>query len=105
MILVIITLLFVTVQPFKEDSSHFTTINICCMLLLALSYTSVTGAVTVSSSQRHEQAQILYLFVMLVALILPLLYISAIVLHSMYSQRKFRTDVITELRNGYEIIP
>ena len=105
MILVIITLLFVTVQPFKEDSSHFTTINICCMLLLALSYTSVTGAVTVSSSQRHEQAQILYLFVMLVALILPLLYISAIVLHCMYSQRKFGTDVITELRNGYEIIP
>ena len=106
MILVIVALLFVTVQPFKEDSSHFTTINVCYVLLLALSYTSVTGAAGAASSQRHEQSQaILYLFVMLVALTLPLLYISTIVLHWMYSQRKFGTDVIAKLRNGYEVIP
>ena len=105
-ILVIITLLHVTVQPFKEDSSHFTTINICYVLLLALSCTSVIGAAGAASSQRHEQSQaILYLVLMFVAFALPLLYISTIVLHCMYSQRKFGTDVIAKLRNGYEVIP
>ena len=106
MILVIITLLYVTVQPFKEDSSHFTTINICCVLLLALASTSVMGAVAASSSQGHRQSLVvLYLVVIIVAFTLPLLYISTIVLHWMYNQRKFGTDVIAKLRNGYEVIP
>ena len=103
MILVMITLLYVAVQPFKENSSHITTINVCCFLFLALLHTGVTGAVVASSSsEKHEQSmRVLYLVVIIVGFILPLLYISTIVLHWMCSQQKFGT----ELRNGYNVIP
>ena len=106
MILVKITLLYVTIQPFKEDSSHFTTINICCVLLLALSYTSLMGAVAASSSD-EQPLIVLYLVAIIVSFTLPLLYISTIVLHWMYTHWKFGTctDVIAKLRNGYEVIP
>ena len=104
MILVIITFLYVSIQPFKEDSSHFTTINICCVLLLALSSTSLMGAVAASSLD-EQSLIVLYLVASIVPFTLPLLYISTIVLHWMYTHRKFGTDVIARLRNGYEVIP
>jgi hypothetical protein len=105
MVLVLVAILFVTAQPFKDDVSHFTTINVSFVLLLALWYTCAIG----STESIMKQLQIVpLLFVMAtVTTILPLLYVSAIVLHWMYSQRRFGTDVVTRLcawKNGYNIV-
>ena len=100
MILVMVALLFVIFQPFKENVSHFTTMNTFFLLLLALSYACFIGF------EYFPQPLIFLLFIVIlvISVIFPLLYI---ILHWMYSQRKFGTDVIAKLRawrNGYDVI-
>ena len=104
-ILTVVALLHVTVQPFKENVSHFASINAFFLLLLAMWYTCVTGSI--SSAKRQSSFEMLYFVMALIVVILPLMYISAIVLHWIYSQRKFGTDVIAKLsawRNGYKTL-
>ena len=106
MILAVVALLFVMVQPFKENTHHFATINAFFVLLLALLHTSFIGAIGASFSV-WRSLKALYLVVTTLTLVFPLLYISAIVLHWMYSQRKFGTDVIARIRswrNGYDML-
>ena len=107
MIFVTITLVFVTVQPFKENSSHFTTLNVFSLLLLAVWYTSAIGASESGTySEKHPIAP--YLVLMIVTLILPLFYISSVILHWMFRQRKFGTNIMAKLsawRKGYDVIP
>ena len=102
MILVLVTLLYVTVQPFKNNTSHFTTINALFVLLLALLFTCYIIGTETSATER--QPLIPLFLVVAITVVLPLLYISAIILHWMYSQRKFGTDVMAKLRNGYDVI-
>ena len=102
MILVMVSLLFVIFQTFKENMSHFTIMNtFFLLLLLALSYTCFVGF------GRALKPLSILLFLILLSFFFPLVYISAIVLHWMYSQRKFGTDVIAKLRawrNGYDVV-
>ena len=108
MILVMVALLFVNLQPFKENFSHFTTINVFYLLLLTLWYTCAVAVGGASHSQWQSLITLLYFIIAMVIIIFPLLYVSAIVLHWMYSQRKFGTDIIAKLRawrNGYDAIP
>ena len=104
-LLAVIAVLFVGVQPFKENTSHFTSINTIFVLSLALWYASISGA-REHMAKKQPAVVVLYYMTVLSA-ILPLLYVSAIVLHWMYSQRKFGTDVMAKLRawrKGYNII-
>ena len=106
MILAVVAILFVMVQPFKENFSHFTTINVFYVLLLALWYSCVIGTSGASFSDLQSLI-VLYIVVATFTVIFPLLYISAIILHWIYSQRKFGMDVIAKLhawRNGYDVI-
>ena len=109
-VLVLVSLLFITVQPFKNNTSHFTTINALFVLLLALLFTCyIVGTETTATVSPSEWQPLIPLFfvVAITTVVLPLLYISVIVLHWMYSQRKFGTDVIAKLRawrNGYDVI-
>ena len=110
MILVLVSQLFITVQPFKNNTSHFTTINALFVLLLALLFTCyIVATETTDTVSPSEWQPLIPLFfvVTITTVVLPLLYISAIVLHWMYSQRKFGTDVIAKLRawrNGYDVV-
>ena len=95
-IFTIVALLFVSVQPFKENASHFTAINAFFALLLALLYTCVIGAM--------RGKQLLFGFLAIMFASLPLLYLSAIALHWMYRHWKILTYVIAKFRawrNGY----
>ena len=105
MILVLVTLLFVTVQPFKYNTSHFTTINAFFILLLALLHSCCIVAMVTASGWQPLVS--LFLAMTITVVVLPLLYISAIVLHWMYRQRIFGADVIVKIRawrNGYGAI-
>ena len=102
-ILSLVALFFIIFQPFKDDVSHFTTINAYSLLLLALWHTSFIGAV-MAGEKNAPTMILLYFTITMVLSIIPLLYISAIVLHWMYSQREFGADVVRRLRawrSGY----
>ena len=102
MILSLVAILFFSVQPFKENVSHFTTINTFFVLLLAVWYTSVVG--TMQSREKEQPLFKFYPVLPIMSAILPLLYISALTLHWLSGLRKFGRDIITSLRawrNGY----
>ena len=105
MVLTIVALLFIAVQPFKENASHFTTFNAFFVLLLALLHGCMIG---LTESIASAQSMVLpYNIMAITAAILPLLYISVIVLHWVCNRRKFRTNIISKLRawrNGYDVI-
>ena len=107
MILVMVALLFVIFQPFKENVSHVTTMNTLFLFLLALSCASCNGNDIYTPTKWQPLTILLFLVISLISVIFPLLYISAIVLHWMYSHRKFGIDVIAKLhawRNGYDMV-
>ena len=85
-------MLFVTVQPFKEGSEHFTTISIVSTLFLGLGYIS-----SMASSMEIAHPQLLLGLFAIVG-IFPLIYISAITLHWIYKRCRDRAQ-------GYEEIP
>ena len=106
MILTLVAILFFSVQPFKENVSHFTTINTFFVLLLAVWYTSVVGAM--QSREKEQSLFKLHPVLPIMSAILPLLYISALTLHWLSGQRKFGKNTITSLcawRNGYRQMP
>ena len=100
--LVLVTLLFIVVQPFK-NTSHFTTINALFLLLLALWYSVLAGF---SESASRERSMVPFFIVVGVTVnTLPLIYISAIILHWMCSQHNIGAYTVGRLlawRNGYE---
>ena len=102
MTLIMVAILFITVQPFKEEVHHFTNINVFFILLLALIISCFIG--TTESWFKMPALIPVFVFLIAIAAILPLLYISAIVLHWIYSQRMFGRDVLVRFRawkNGY----
>jgi hypothetical protein len=102
MTLTLVAILFITVQPLKEEVRHFTNINVFFILLLALLFSWSTE----SSFKWLVFTPVLFFFIAITVLF-PLLYISAIVLHWIYSQRMFGRDVIARFRawkNGYRTL-
>jgi uncharacterized membrane protein len=103
MILTIVASLFIAVQPFHEKASHLTTINASFVLLLALWHGAVLGA---SASTTWKPSMVLqYFFIVVIAGILPVLYVSGVILHWMYSQRKFAVSKLQAWKSGYNILP
>ena len=93
-LLTVVAVLFVVVQPFKENTSHFTSKNTVFVLSLSLWFTSISGA---REHMVKTQPAVLY-YITVLSAIFPLLYVSAIVIHWVYSRRKFETDVMAKLR-------
>ena len=92
MLLVIAAMLFVILQPFKENMSKLTKQHVLFIFLLALSYTSALG--TSSNS-----LQLSFLAV--------LLYLSVIIPHWGYTNCTFGVGVLRRLqakRHGYEVL-
>ena len=102
MVLVFIALLFIVLQPFKPSARKLTQLHTMFILLQALGYTGAIG-----SSLAKGSLQLPFLAILLSAAVLPLLYLSAIILHWGYTNRTFGWDVIRKLkakRRGYEIL-
>jgi hypothetical protein len=93
-ILTSLAILFITVQPFKETNRHFTNINVFFILLLALLFSFIIG-LGQSWFKLQELVPIFVSFIAIAAT-LPLLYISAIVLHWIYSQRRFLGETLQQ---------
>ncbi len=80
--------LLIGTQPFKTSVSHYTTINAIFLLLIALLYASITGMLEADNIDVLKMSKF-FVYVTAIVTVLPLLYISAIILHWMYSHRTF----------------
>ena len=92
------------VQPFKKESKHLYC-NTLFMLILALFYIFMLQ-VRIS---RHLQPYYTHLFLFLAILVsvLPLLYLSALIVHWLYSHRRFGGQLVRTLqawRRGYQVL-
>ena len=80
-VLVIVSIVFVTVQPFKQSVSHYNHITVTLLLLFAVGYSSAIG--TCRSMKRY--LQFMYSTSLFIVAILPFLYISFLSLRWMHS--------------------
>ena len=103
MCLVLFAILMINIRPFKSDLHHYSDINIIFVLLLASWFVFVTG-INITSYKSHDVMWIFFVFSLTFG-ILPLHYISAIILYWIFKHRKFGFELIRRmraLRQGYD---
>ena len=103
MCLVLFAILMINIRPFKTDFSHYTDINAVFIILLASWTVTVTG-IDIASFKSQDMFRIFYIFSLTFG-ILPLLYISVIILYWIFKHRKFVFELIQRmcaLRRGYD---
>ena len=103
MVLVLFAMLFVILQPFKTNMSKLTQPHVNLILLLALSYTSAIG----TSFSEMNSVQLPFSAMMLTSAVLPLLYLSVIILRWGRTNCTFRMDALRRSRarrHGYEML-
>ena len=98
-VLVVIALLFMVIQPFKETKSHLSAVNVFFILLLALTYASLIGI-----QQSTKKFYNVFIAIGCISGIFPLCYIAALIVHWMYSHRRFGSELIKRVvawKHGY----
>ena len=103
MLLVLFAILMITIRPFKADLTHYMDINVVFIILLALFYVTLTG-INIVNVRKRDMNWIFHAMISIVA-ILPLLYISVIILYWIFKHRKFGFKLIQRMRGmrqGYD---
>ena len=103
MCLVSFAILMINICPFKTNFSHYTDINVIFIILLASCYVTVVG-INDASFRSHDMIWIIYVLALTFG-ILPLLFISVIILYWIFKHRKFGFELIQRmcaLRQGYD---
>ena len=103
MCLVLFAILMMNIRPFKTNFSYYTDINVIFIILLASSFITVVG-INDASVRSHAMIWIIYVLALTFG-ILPLLYISVIILYWIFKHRKFGFELIQRmcaLRQGYD---
>ena len=104
MCLVLFAILMMNIRPFKTDFSHYTDINVIFIILLASCYVTVVGINDASFRSHDNMIWIIYVLALTFG-ILPLLFISVIILYWIFKRRKFGFELIQRmraLRQGYD---
>ena len=102
--LVVCIVLMTMVQPFKKETKHLYT-NTVFMMLLALLY-NVILLQNMPLVVSHHYIQV-YIPLAILVVALPLLYLSALIVHWLYSHRRFGGQLVRTLqacRNGYQTL-
>ena len=91
-------------RPYKAKVDHYSDITAIFVFLLGLFYASLAG-IEFSMSKSHEVTWFLYVVALMFAL-LPLIYVSTIVLHWVVHRRKFGLEVFQrwQARRGYQVL-
>lgn len=104
-ILMLTTILLIVIQPYKSSVAHYTTVNAVFLLLLAMFYVNLLGLYMTYRTQKSVFKLLLNISVLVGTF--PLFYISVIILHWIFSHRKFGLTFIRRLnawRQGYHWI-
>ena len=102
-ILINLSILIITVQPFKKHLSHHTYTNVIFILQLAMMCIANIGK-QLSMWRREDHHTQLYNALLALAAVLPLFTISIITLCWAYNHRKFMFSGLCARRLGYERI-
>ena len=100
---VLLVLMLVNIQPFKSHVTHLFEVYIIFHVLLATWYVTFLGALEAELNRSKTLSIGLYTS-MAVVTVVPLLYISAIVLYWLYSHRRFGLELVRRFhawRHGY----
>ena len=101
--LVLFAILMISIHPFKANLSWYSDINAVFLILLASLAMCVIG-IDITSFQKNDMIVIFSNLTMIFG-VLPLLYVSVIVLYWIIKHRKFGFDLIRRVyawRQGYE---
>ena len=94
-IIVLATILLLNFHPYKECVSHYTVIDALFLILLSILYTSFLGVNVAELQGRKYKFPFLVLSVL--TTIIPVIYISAITLHWIYSRKKWSKQLLRNI--------
>ncbi len=84
-IMIVSSMIYAFIQPYKSVFSHYNKITVLFFLLIALQFTLIGGS-DVASTKSHKALH--YYYIVIFALgIIPLVYITVLVLHKVSQQR------------------
>ena len=101
---IFLAILLVNIEPFKPHLLHHSEVHIIFPLILSTWYTSFLGGMEGELTRSYALSVLLYT-ITAVASVVPLLYISIIILHWMYIHLMFGQQLIRRLqawRRGYD---
>ena len=86
-LLISMTVILINFQPYKNSVAHYTTIDTSFLILLSLFFTTISGNnITDSTGQKYLS---IFYAMAVISCIIPIIYIAVIVLHWIYSRRKW----------------
>jgi hypothetical protein len=95
-LLISMTIVLINFQPYKNSATHYTTIDASFLILLSLFFTTISGNnVTDSTGQKYLS---IFYTLALISCIIPIIYITIIVLHWMYSRRKWGRILLDRMK-------
>ena len=95
-ILVSLTILLVNLDPYKEVVKHYTVIDAFFIIFLSIIYISFLG-INVVDIQAHEY-KISFLALSVLATIVPIIYVSVITLHWIYSRKRWGKQLLLSIK-------
>ena len=95
-ILISVIILLLNFDPYKEVVKHYTVIDAFFMIFLSIFYVSLLG-VNVADIQTNRY-KISFLIMSTLAAIVPVIYISVITLHWIYSRRKWGKQLLLSIK-------
>ncbi len=95
-ILVSMIVILLNFNPYKEAFKHYTIIDAFFMIFLSILYLSFLG-INVVDIQAHSYKVTFFVMSML-ATIVPVIYISAITLHWIYSRRRWGKQLLSNIK-------
>jgi hypothetical protein len=95
-LLISVTIILINFQPYKNSVAHYTTIDASFLILLSLFFTTISGNnVTDSTGQKYLS---IFYTLAVISCIIPIIYITIIVLHWMYSRRKWGRILLDRMK-------
>jgi hypothetical protein len=95
-VLVSMVIVLLNFNPYKESFKHYTIIDAFFMIFLSILYLSFLG-INVVDIQAHSY-KATFLVMSMLATIVPVIYISAITLHWIYSRRRWGKQLLLSIK-------
>ena len=96
-ILISVIILLLNFDPYKEVVKHYTVIDAFFMIFLSIFYVSLLGVNVADIQANHYK--ISFLIMSALVAIVPVIYISVIALHWIYSQRKWGKQLLLNIKS------
>ncbi len=102
--MIVSSMIYAIIHPYKRAFSHYNKITVLFFLLIALQFTLLAGS-DLASIKKHNSLHFYHMFILTLSLI-PLVYITVLVLHKFSQQRYFkygRRREYTEIQDTVDI--